>query len=398
MRRVLGLLMMVDTVFAVVFLWSLQRSVVSHPFASPMLLGLGNNPPALLTIGSVAFVSGWFFSRGVRPVLSGLVALISVGVLVEAQAALLEGPMRFLFFSGAVLLGWLAGWIVSGEKEEFANAGALGALAACYLGAVTSKLFTSGLGWVTDSGLRSTIASQHHWGSSRALDALALFVLEHAAVAYALAAFTLLAQASAVLLPFSQRLRRIAVVLLLLFHAGVWLLTPISFPQAMVLLVAAAFVRDPISPAPLARDFKRPLQVLAVGVAVFIGLAWLPPLREYTKFHHARPPMVTLVVQRPPSEAKPPEVTIAGLPVGLTLEGFTVVALGKSNDGTPWVRLTRGAESLTVELVTRGARPFEPPAKSKTFDLFYRQPAPGEVAPDDALRVKLLEAVARGLD
>jgi hypothetical protein len=394
MRRVLGLLMVVDAVFAVAFLWKLKPSLVSHPFASPLLLGLGSNVPALLCFGSVAVVSGWFFSRGMRPVLSGVTALISVGVLVEAQAALLEGPMRFLFFSGAVLLGWLAGWLVSGRKEAFANAGALGALAACYLGAVTSKLLTSGLAWVTDSGLRSTIASQHHWGASRALDGLALFVLEHAGVAYALAAFTLLAQASAVLLPF-ERFRRVAVVLLLLFHAGVWLLTPISFPQAMVLLVAAAFVREPPE-IPAARELRKPLTWLSAGVAVFVALAWLPPLREYTRYQHARPYVLT--AEPPKPREPPPVVTIAGVPVGLELAGFTVTALGKSNDGTPWVRLEHGAESLTVELVARGGRPFEPPVRSTQYDLFFKQARPGEAAPADDVREAVLRALAAALD
>jgi hypothetical protein len=337
MRRVIGVLMVVDAALTVGFLWTLKSSAVSHPGAPWWLTGLGSNIPALLILGGLACVGAWRFVRSTRePVLPGLVALLSVGLLVEAQGALLEGPMRFLFFSGAALLGWLAGWLVARgraveERERFGDAGALGTLAACYLGAVTSKLLTSGVAWVTDSGLRSTIASQHHWGSSRALDALALFVLEHAGVAYALAAFTLVAQASAVLLPFSRRLRRVAVVLLLLFHTGVWLLTPISFPQAMVLLVAAAFVRDDAVTL-RAGEVRRPLSVLAAGCALFVAVAWLPPVRAYTGKHHARVLRPLAEVQR--AVEPPPEVVaVAGLPVGREVAGFRVGSLGKAGDG-----------------------------------------------------------------
>jgi hypothetical protein len=62
------------------------------------------------------------------------------------------------------------------------------------------------------------------------------------------------------------------------------------------------------------------------------------------------------------------------------------------------VRLERGAESLTVDLVPRGGRPFEPPVTSTKYDLFYRSPAPGEVAPGNDEAVAVLKVLADALD
>ena len=45
---------------------------------------------------------------------------------------------------------------------------------------------------------------------------------------------------------------------------------------------------------------------------IFVGLAWLPPLREYTRFHHARPP--TLTMQPKPVEPKPPAPRAVSVP------------------------------------------------------------------------------------
>ncbi|MBL8916906.1 MAG: hypothetical protein JNM17_39750 [Archangium sp.] len=393
MKRVLAVLLVFDAVIAIALTWSLTPSDISHPNAPNFLFSIGGHPPVLLFLGALTLIGAWQFAFTRRTVQGALLALLSVGLLVESQAALLEGPMRFLFFTGAVTVGWLAGHYIGRDREDserFSDAGALGALAACYLGALISKLVTSGGSWVFDGGLRSTIAAQHRWGSST--DGLARFVLEHEGVANAMAAFTLLAQASAVLLIFGLRARRIACVLLLLFHAGVWLLTPISFPQAMVLLVVAMFVPASDSDGPVMTELRPNFLKLAIATLVFVGVAWLPPLREYTALHHHRAPSPQPLSPRERETAT--TTVVPGLPVGLELEGFRIVSI----EPGPLVRCERGAESVVVELVAPGARTFEPPARSKKYDVFYRSPAPGEAAPPDEQRLALLTAIARALD
>src|SRR5207248_5057528 len=88
-----------------------------------------------------------------------------------------------------------------------------------------------------------------------------------------------------IFLPFSRRGRPVACALLLTFHLGVWLLTPIAFPQAMILLVALGWPRPSIDPAPTTTARGAAL-VAALAIA-----AWLPPVRGLARRLHAPPVM-----------------------------------------------------------------------------------------------------------
>src|SRR5438874_845687 len=99
LRIVIALLMAFDAVLCAWLLWSLQPSAISHPHAPRWLLAVGSNPAALLAIASIAVVFSLGFARRSGAWVCGLISLASVGVLVEAEGALLQGPMRFLFFS-----------------------------------------------------------------------------------------------------------------------------------------------------------------------------------------------------------------------------------------------------------------------------------------------------------
>jgi hypothetical protein len=383
MRRLIALLMAFDAVLAATFLASLRPSPLSHPHAPGWLLGLGGNLPALIAIAVVAVGGSLQFARRAGAWAAGLVSLVCVGVLVEAQGALLQGPMRFLFFSGACLLGWLFGLgFARWEKlddavavEALAEKGAAGALAAAYLGALYSKLAHTGIGWVVHGGLRSDIAGQHVWGRSRLLDGLTLLVLDHAWVAHLLSLFALVAQASALLLIGSKRARRVAGVLLLSFHAGVWLLMPIVFPQAMLLVAAFAFSRPSCDNLPQLgnRSLTRGAAVVALAVAV----AWLPPLGAYTRFPHFRPRAAS-------STLTPPMRALLGdLVEGAPVADFRIDHIEEASPGDVRIRLLRGVQLLVIEVARHGLRSFPPPTSVGDYDLFFQGPqGEGEAVSD----------------
>jgi hypothetical protein len=364
LRIVIGLSMALDTVLAAVFLGSLHPSALSHPRAPGWLLALGANRPALVLIATIGVAASLLFARRARAWVAGLVALASVGILVEAQGALLQGPMRFLFFSGTCLVGWLFGLAVA-RDEAVGEQGAVAALAAAYLGAFLSKLAHGGVGWVNHGGLRADIAGQHVWGHSRVLDALAMLVLDHAWLAYALAAFALVAQGSAVLMPFSRRGRMLSGALLLAFHAGVWLLMPIVFPQAMVLVAAFAFPWPRWLGRGGSETFRpaspRTAVVAVAAVAAVVAVAWLPPLRAYTRFPRA------LVQAQPVSEDM--RAVLGSLVEGATIGELRVERIEQVAPGHVRIVLSRG---VVIDVARHGTRPFAPPRTVGAFDLYYR--------------------------
>jgi len=425
LRVVLGALMAFDVLLGAWFVSSLRPSAISHPHAPGWLLALGSNLPALAVIASVGVAASVQFARRAGQIGYALAAICAAGVLVEAQAALLEGPMRFLFFSGAALTGWVAGLVFARfqgldarrpeqtrRAEALAEQGAVSAVAACYLGAVASKLGSTGVRWVVDGGLQSTIAAQHTWGRSALLDALALAALEHAWLVHGLAGFTLLSQASAVLLPFSRRGRSLSALLLLGFHTGVWLLTPIAFPQAMVLLVAFGFPWPRWFAKSLARSQAQgalpalpdvapglpPSAAVLRTVAAFalvVGLAWLPPLRAYTQLQHRR----SAGQSEPASPALAPlseqsRTLLGGLQVGDEIRGFRVTELGESAPGLVVITLEREGQRVVAEIAPRGTSQFSAPVSTARFDLFYRRSSSD---PPDDFPLVALDALATWL-
>jgi hypothetical protein len=265
-------------------------------------------------------------------------------------------------------LGWQLG-VAFGR--DFGLVGARAALAAAYLAALGEKLTQGGLLWT--GGLRAVLAAQHAWGHSRLLDAVTLAVLDHAWLAHLLGGFTLLAQASAILLPFSRRGRLVACGMLLTFHAGVWLLTPIAFPQAMILLVALSWpVKEP-------EGAVKP-RLGAALVAAMVVAAWLPPVRGLARRLHAPP-------AQPASTAS--RAHLHGLCEGDVVAGLRVERIEEPEPGV--LRLALGDE-LVVELVPRGRRALRPPRSTAEYDLFVD----GNALPRER-RDQILDALAARL-
>jgi hypothetical protein len=405
--------MALDAVLATRSLWSLRPTEISDSGAPTWLLSLGSNRPALiaLLVLSVAFSIAFAWRPG--RIAAGLGAIVSVGTLVEAQSALLDGPMRFLFFSGAALTGWMAGlsfarWQgldvqnADGERatEALAEQGAVGALAACYLGSVSSKLEATGLRWAVDGGLSSTIAAQHSWGKLSLLDSLASFALAHPWLPHTLAAITMVAQASAILLPFSRAGRALSATLLLSFHLGVSLFTPILFSQAMILLLAFSYpwprwlskLRGNTVDPPTIRATPRALALGGVLVAMVVTVAWLPAVRAYSRREDMGAPSTPAL--QPLSTRQ--NALLGGLSVGAMVGEFRVMEAGAGSNGDLRIRLARGDETLIVEIAARGSRPYPAPLATAHFDLFYKNAAPGErLPPTDEVLALLSEIAAR---
>jgi hypothetical protein len=354
MRLILAALMAFDALF------SARSLLPSHTalFAAPALLSLV------------------LFARRPAQSLWGWISLISVGVLVESMS---DGPMRFLFFSGTALLGWLFGlacarWQRVDDAEALAESGALATLAAAYLGALLDKLATPG--W-TD-GLRPILASQHVWGHARALDAITAFILAHEGVARALAIFTLVAQASAVLLPFSGRGKTLSAILLLAFHGGIWLLTPIAFPQAMILVGAFGF-RKSETPMVASPPSRRAI----AAVALVVVAAWLPWTRAFTQ----KP---RLIPAPPPTASS--LARLGDLAEGASVGEFRVERIDEPEPEVLRLLLHRRTRWLVVEIVPHGRRSFRPPRTTGSWDLFFQE---SDLGFDERQRV--LEAIAQML-
>jgi hypothetical protein len=258
---------------------------------------VGHTRPLLVAmdvaIGIAALVA---FATSRWPITSGAIALVAIGAVAEAQAALLGGPQRHVFASGAALAGWLAGLAWGrglprvGEREDLAEAGAIGTLAATYVGAGTSKLLATGFSWADATTLRAVLLAQRRVTDHGFFTRLADYVVEHPSASRALAVATLLIQLGAFLYFVHPAVRIAWGALLLSFHVGVFALTGIGYRSNVALLLIFTFpwprlFRSIPSATAQPRDaeVERRALVAAIAVAaVLVALAWLVPLRRFT--------------------------------------------------------------------------------------------------------------------
>ncbi|MFO0548832.1 MAG: hypothetical protein U0271_10615 [Polyangiaceae bacterium] len=413
-RVALACVLGVDVIGLAISIAETPASAVSHPMAPRALLALGGRPLwvaplALATLGAL-----FVFARK-RSFAAGVGALVLLAALAEAQAALLDGPMRVFFTSGAVLLGWLLGTAIAGrapvaERDRFAEAGAVGALAATYANAATSKLLASGISWADANTLRAIVLTQRGLGEGSPLSFYARAVVEHPNLAYTLAAATLIIQATALFYPWTPLTRAVWGTLLIGFHLNVWALTPIVFPQAMALLalfsypwprlvarLRVASERAPIDDADVGDARRR----LAIAGAVWFALAAaavLLPIRRYTQLHHHRtPPSVASTAPETPVEPAPADVLalVAPLVEGGTLEGYTIERIEPVRERSFKVKLAREGVSFELEVMQHGTRPALPPKSTARYDLYYGHVTPAEDAATRADIERLLTALSR---
>ncbi len=296
LRRLLALIAAAD--LAILGLWLLSEHPTgkAHPLAPHVLVALGSYPVVIAAALGVGLVCCLRFAQRRFALASGAGILIVSALFVEAQAAILGGPMRNFFYPGALLAGWMAGlgfarWLrMTDERaEQLAEAGACGVLAATYVSASLNKLGKLGAGFIDASTLRAIIVCHHDIDDTSVFGAYARAVVEVPWLGQALALATIVIQLGAVLYLFGPKLRMLWGSLLLGFHLNVLLLTHIPYVEPMVLLLAFSYPwgqgsREPVSKLRGAK-LKHVVYPLGCVLIVAAGL-WMTDLTAYTRGHH----------------------------------------------------------------------------------------------------------------
>ena len=426
-RGVIGALVAFDVVVVAYLVAVRAASPISHPLAPAWLLVAGGRPwIAALMAAPALFAAVRFVSRP-RAWVAGAIMLVSAGALNEALAVLYEGPMRAFFSSGGVLAGWMAGLLyakcLGGEArqprraEALAEIGACAALAATYVGSISSKLLRQGFSWADATSLQGMIFSQQRLDRPWLLREYAALVGSHGWIALTLAALTLLAQGSMIFYPWSPRGRAISGSLVLAFHVNVMLLTPIVFSTPMILLVVLSYpwprvearLRGRASTSvpqppdvPATEIAPRRATGTALGaLAMVIGavlVAWFSPLRLYTQRHHEGRFVSSPVARDVPPALVPPPPDVDALLDHLgpgdrlgslrvtRLEPIVARELGIALEGA-------GGVSMRASIVRTGVRGVPAPLASDTYELFYD----GLRGVDEAARDAALAALAERL-
>lgn len=222
-----------------------------------------------------------------RPIVAGAVALVSSAVLSEWQTQIFGSPSRNAFFPGAVLLGWTLGqtWAVNvgsarALRERLAEAGAVGCIAAAYVGSALSKLLATGVGWADGVQVRALILEQQPLANWAWLASYRAAFVESDAMAVAASIATLVIEGGAFLLLFGPRLRFFWALLLLGLHVNITLLNTMPYVGAslLLLLLCVPWKRKP-SPEPrLVSTAPLPMFVLLGGLVVaawaLSGFGW----------------------------------------------------------------------------------------------------------------------------
>jgi hypothetical protein len=395
-----------DTLLVSHFLAGVRPGPASHPHAPTWLLAFAGRTWAIALVATVAIASLVAFARRAASVLPGWIALGCVGLLVEAHAASIEGPYRIFFSGAAAMLGWLIGatyararGIESANAERHAEFGAAAGLAATYVNAFVSKTMEGGIGWTDADSLRAVVLTQHHVGGSWLSNAYASAVADHAWLAGTLVTLTLVAQASALAYPWHRVTRAVSGTLLLAFHANTAILTPLFFPQAMILLLALSFPwarANGAAQVTAPTREARPAGVALVGALMALALvAWASPLRSYTLAHHRHGSGVS----PPPAPAVPQAIAAAidGLRPGTHLGAWEVRSLSGASGGGARVDLESSPLVLHVLVLPHGTLPVDPPATTRLYDVLYDSPHPGEVPVPEGDRAAVLELIASSI-
>jgi hypothetical protein len=407
LRVVLAGVLAFDVLLVSRFLAAVRPGPSSHPHAPAFLLFFAGRTWAIGLVAVVAIGSLVAFARRASAVIPGWIALACVGLLVEAHAACIEGPYRMLFSGGAAMFGWLVGATYA-RDERHAEIGAAAGLAATYVNAFASKMLAGGLGWTDADSLRAVVLTQHHVDGSWLSNAYASAIADHAWFAGTLVTLTLIAQASALAYPWHRAARAASGALLLAFHVSTAIMTPLFFPQAMVLLLAFSFPW----PTLVARLRRSPAMSLgAAQVAPTVGaakarraalvgalvagalIAWTSPLRSYTLAHHRHGSAAS-----PAPPPVPPTMTapLDGLQPGTHVGDWEVLALSGASGGAR-IDLVSGPLLLHLLVVPHGTVTGDPPASTRHFDVLYETTHPGEQPVPQTARATALDGVARSI-
>ncbi len=282
LRRILAVVVALDAAALLVFVLGGEFGELAHPAPRAWARALVGSPLAIAPF-ALSMLGAGLFWRG-RSLGGGVLVLAGGYALSEALAAF-QGPGRGVFASGGCVLGWMCGVAYARrfrlpDGDRFAEAGAVGVLAATYVAAAWSKLSLAGLAWARPTNMQAFLLEQAGSDPSSAGARLADAVLAWPSLAVLLAALTLAVEGGAFAMLLGARARAGTCAVILAFHAVVLLGTGILYPGAMILLVTLGFP-GPWRGAPSAQapdgppDRRRLGAALAVaGALCVLALPW----------------------------------------------------------------------------------------------------------------------------
>lgn len=257
------------------------RDPERYPPTGELSRWLADVPGAAWILFGLICVGLFGVARDRRPIVAGLWVLGWAAVLSEWQTQIFGSPSRNAFFPGAVLFGWTLGQIWANSvhdsasrafRERLGEAGALGCLAAAYVGSALSKLLATGSSWADGAQVRALVLQQQpltDWGW---LVALRGALIENPELAVAASIATLVIEGGAVLLLFGPRLRLVWGVLLLGLHAAIALVNTMPYVGASLLIALFCVpwrrARTPASDAHVGRLLPGHIVVLLLSIVV----------------------------------------------------------------------------------------------------------------------------------
>lgn len=227
-------------------------------------------PPVSGAIVAVGVMSSAAFAMRPGRLWPGGVSLAALGLLATAHAQLYGSPWRHLYYSGLCLLGWLLGlgsarWRGAAGEESYARMGAIALLGAAYFNAGISKMAFSGLDWLSGLPIQAVIVTQDGLVADSSLTWLRSWIVETPAAAALLSILTVVFELAGPSMIIGQRVRRFVASGLVTMHSTIYLLTPILYWEAIVLLVLLGFSGDGRAGARMAPEETRFLSGRAFG-------------------------------------------------------------------------------------------------------------------------------------
>jgi hypothetical protein len=212
----------------------------------PLLRFVPPNAFVLASVLAVGLAGLFAFARDRRPIVGGLATLACMALLSEWITERFGSTPHNMFYPGGMLLGWIAGlWYArlaareglgGVDREQLAEAGAIGVLAALYVGSGVSKVLNGGIGWADLTTMRSTILAQQCLGGWTWVEAYRSAIVEHPRLAQSLAAGALGIELGGFLLLVNRSLRIVWGLLILGLHVNILLLCTIPYVEPMVLV------------------------------------------------------------------------------------------------------------------------------------------------------------------
>ena len=216
---------------------------------SPLFSVLAGSWVALACCAIVALAALWRFAAAPARWLALTVALVALGVLVEANGLVFHDYNRNYFFPGAMAAAWVGGLLFARvvgaihheEAERVAGAGAAAMLGIAYFNAGVSKLLYSAGEWLNPAVIRLTLVMENPVDDTSWMGAVWRAVVEQPDLAAELAIMAVVMELCGALYVFGWRARIFAGTVMLLLHAGMMAFLHIVFVDAVVCLLFFSF-------------------------------------------------------------------------------------------------------------------------------------------------------------